>query len=118
MGEDGSRSRHGRLLANLALIRNAMLQVLSDALEEQSLLQLRKSLHSHPAAVWSFLQTHELKTKDPTEYCRRSNSGLGFLKKITLAVNVLCIIFVSSPTFNRTLTTDDVNFVLSAGRGL
>lgn len=55
MGEDGSRSRHARLLANVALIRNAMLHVLSDALEEQSLPQLRESLHSHPGRCLALL---------------------------------------------------------------
>ncbi len=55
MGEDGSRSRHAKLLANLALIRNALLQVLSDALEEQSLTQLRESLHSHPGRCLELL---------------------------------------------------------------
>jgi predicted transposase YbfD/YdcC len=49
MGEDGSRSRNARLLANLALIRNALLQVMSDRLEQQSLPQLRESLSSSPA---------------------------------------------------------------------
>lgn len=49
MGEDGSRSRNVRLLANLALLRNALLQVLSDRLQEQSLPQLREILHSHPS---------------------------------------------------------------------
>jgi len=55
MGEDGSRSRHSWLLANVALIRNAMLQVLSDALAEQSLPQLRESLHSHPGRCLALL---------------------------------------------------------------
>jgi predicted transposase YbfD/YdcC len=55
MGEDASRSRHAALLANLALIRNALLQVLSPALEEQSLPQLRESLHSHPARCLALL---------------------------------------------------------------
>jgi len=55
MGEDGSRSRHSRLLANVALIRNALLQVLSEALEEQSLPQLRESLHSHPGRCLALL---------------------------------------------------------------
>jgi predicted transposase YbfD/YdcC len=55
MGEDGSRSRHGRLLANVALIRNALLQVLSDALEKQSLPQLRERLHSHPGRCLALL---------------------------------------------------------------
>jgi predicted transposase YbfD/YdcC len=49
MGEDRSRSRHPQLLANLALIRNALLQLLSDHLQEQSLPELRESLASHPS---------------------------------------------------------------------
>ena len=44
MGGDGSRSRNARLLANLALIGNALLQVMPDRLEEQSLPQLHESL--------------------------------------------------------------------------
>ena len=55
MGEDGTRSRHAKLLANLALIRNALLQVLSEALQEQSLPQLCESLHSHPGRCLAFL---------------------------------------------------------------
>ena len=55
MGEDGSRSRQARLLANLALIRNVLLQVLSDALQEQSLPQIHESLHSHPARCLALL---------------------------------------------------------------
>lgn len=55
MGEDRSRSRHPTLLANLALIRNVLLQVLSDTLEKQSLPQLRESLHSHPTRCLALL---------------------------------------------------------------
>lgn len=55
MGEDGSRSRHGSLLANLALIRNALLQVLSEALQEQSLPQFRETLHSYPGRCLALL---------------------------------------------------------------
>jgi predicted transposase YbfD/YdcC len=44
MGEDGSRSRDSNLLANVALIRNALLQILPD----QSLPQLHENLHSRP----------------------------------------------------------------------
>jgi len=55
MGEDGSRSRNARLLANLALIRNALLQVMSDRLEEQSLPQLRESLCSIPGRCLALL---------------------------------------------------------------
>ena len=55
LGEDGSRSRHPTLLANVALIRNALLTVLSEALEQQSLPQWRERLHSHPARCLALL---------------------------------------------------------------
>lgn len=55
LGEDGSRSRHPKLLANLALIRNVLLRVLADALEEQSLPALLERLHSHPNRGLAFL---------------------------------------------------------------
>jgi len=55
LGEDDTRSRHPRLLANVALIRNALLAVLSDVLAEQSLPQLRETLHSHPARCLALL---------------------------------------------------------------
>ena len=55
MGEDGSRSRNATLLANLALIRNALLLVMSHRLEEQSLPQLRENLHSRPARCLALL---------------------------------------------------------------
>lgn len=46
MGEDRSRSRNPNLLANLALIRNALLPILSE--QDQSLPQLRENLTSRP----------------------------------------------------------------------
>ena len=55
MGEDRSRSRNASLLANLALIRNALLQVMSDPLTSQSLPQLRERLHSSPARCLALL---------------------------------------------------------------
>jgi predicted transposase YbfD/YdcC len=55
MGEDRSRSRNANLLANLALIRNALLSVLSDALDKQSLPELRERLHSHPGRCLTLL---------------------------------------------------------------
>jgi hypothetical protein len=55
MGEDGSRARNAQLLANLALIRNALLQAMSDRLEKPSLPQLRESLHSSPARCLALL---------------------------------------------------------------
>lgn len=54
-GEDGSRSRNARLLANVALLRNVLLAVQAEALEEQSLPQLRERLHSHPARALALL---------------------------------------------------------------
>lgn len=55
LGEDRSRSRNARLLANVALIRNALLAVLAEALENQSLPRLRETLHSHPARCLALL---------------------------------------------------------------
>lgn len=55
LGEDGSRSRNATLLANLALIRNALLRVLSPELEHQSLPALLERLHSHPARALALL---------------------------------------------------------------
>lgn len=49
MGEDGSRSRNANLLANVALLRNVLLQVMAPELATQSLPQLRESFHSQPA---------------------------------------------------------------------
>ncbi len=57
MGEDDSRSRHPTLLANVALIRNILLQMLAEQLQEQSPPQLRERLHSHPAHCLA-LPTH------------------------------------------------------------
>lgn len=48
MGEDRSRSRNANLLANVALLRNVLLQILSEHMEEQSLPKLREHLHSRP----------------------------------------------------------------------
>ena len=48
LGEDRSRSRNASLLANMALIRNALLQILSEHLHEQSLPQFLEKLHSRP----------------------------------------------------------------------
>ena len=49
MGEDRSRSRHPNLLANLALIRNALLPILSDHLQERSFPEFREHLSSRPS---------------------------------------------------------------------
>ena len=55
LGEDGSRSRNATLLANLALLRNALLRVLAPELERQSLPAVLERLHSHPARALALL---------------------------------------------------------------
>ena len=57
MGEDRSRSRNAHLLANLALIRSALLHLLSEPLQQQSLPELRDSLRSHPARCLALLKS-------------------------------------------------------------
>lgn len=56
MGEDGSRSRNANLLANVALIRNALLQILSEHIQEQSLPELRENLHSRPGQCLALIR--------------------------------------------------------------
>lgn len=48
MGEDRSRSRNSNLLANLALIRSALLCGLAEQFESRSQPEIRESLHSNP----------------------------------------------------------------------
>jgi predicted transposase YbfD/YdcC len=48
MGEDRSRSRQANLLANLAIMRSALLAILSERLGEQSLPALREHIYSSP----------------------------------------------------------------------
>ena len=55
MGEDRSRSRNANLLANLALIRNALLQLLSEHTQEQSLPEFRESLGSRPGRCMALI---------------------------------------------------------------
>ena len=55
MGEDRSRSRNPKLLANVALIRNALLQILSEHLQQQSHPELRENLQSCPARCLALL---------------------------------------------------------------
>jgi predicted transposase YbfD/YdcC len=55
MGEDRSRSRNAHLLANMALIRSALLALISEPLQGQSLPELRESLTSNPARCMAFL---------------------------------------------------------------
>jgi hypothetical protein len=56
-GEDGSRSRQPNLLANLALIRSALLALLADHYPDQSLPQITEHLHSRPSQCLNILQS-------------------------------------------------------------
>jgi predicted transposase YbfD/YdcC len=55
MGEDKSRSRNPNLLANLALIRNTLLRIMSRHFPEQSLPEIREYLHSKPHKCFQIL---------------------------------------------------------------
>ena len=55
MGEDQSHSRQPNLLANLALIRSALLGVLADHFPNQPLPPILESLHSRPAKCLTLL---------------------------------------------------------------
>lgn len=56
MGEDRSRTRNPRALANLAVLRSTLLGVLSAADAARSLPQWREALHSDPAACLALLR--------------------------------------------------------------
>jgi predicted transposase YbfD/YdcC len=49
MGEDGSRSRNPNLLANLALIRSALLWALAEEFADRPQPEIHESLHSNPS---------------------------------------------------------------------
>lgn len=55
LGQDRSRSRNPNLLANLALLRSALLSLLPDHFPGQSLPAIRELLHSNPAAGLNIL---------------------------------------------------------------
>ena len=55
-GEDRSRTRNPTALANLALLRSALLVLLPDHFPDLSLPQIKERLHSHPAACHNLLQ--------------------------------------------------------------
>jgi predicted transposase YbfD/YdcC len=55
MGEDRSRSRKPNLLANLAILRNALLALLPDHFPDQSLPEIREHLSSRPDQSLSIL---------------------------------------------------------------
>jgi len=56
MGEDRSRSRNANLLANLALIRNALLAIMPEHLNARTLPELCENLHSRPSRCYAILR--------------------------------------------------------------
>jgi predicted transposase YbfD/YdcC len=56
-GEDRSRTRNAHALANLALLRNALLALLPDHFGAASLKHLHEQLHSRPAACLRILHS-------------------------------------------------------------
>ena len=57
LGEDASRSRHANLLANVALIRNALLALLAEHHPDQPLLQMLEQFHSRPSRCLNLLNS-------------------------------------------------------------
>ena len=57
MGEDRSRSRNPNLLANLALIRSALLTTLADHFDGTSLPEVCEQLNAHPKKCLSLLSS-------------------------------------------------------------
>ena len=55
MGEDRSRSRNARLLANVALIRSGLLGELARHFPDRPLPEIREQLHSRPAQCLALL---------------------------------------------------------------
>ncbi len=55
MGEDGSRSRNPNLLANLALIRNALLWALAQECADRPQPAVHEELHSNPSRCLALL---------------------------------------------------------------
>ena len=57
MGEDGSRSRNPQILANLAIIRSALLCALIEQSGGRSQPEIHDSLHSNPGRCWKILKS-------------------------------------------------------------
>jgi predicted transposase YbfD/YdcC len=57
MGEDASRSRNANLLANVALIRSALLALLAQHHPEEPLPHIQEQLHSRPGRCLTLLNS-------------------------------------------------------------
>ena len=56
MGEDKSRSRNPNLLANLAILRSALLCGLAEQCDQRSQPEIREGLHSNPDRCWRLIK--------------------------------------------------------------
>ena len=56
-GEDDSRTRHGGVLASVALLRNALFALLPEHFPGVSHPEIHEQLHSHPAACLRVLRS-------------------------------------------------------------
>lgn len=57
MGEDRSRSRNASLLANLALMRSALLWGLAPEFSEQTQPEIHEALHSNPGRCLALISS-------------------------------------------------------------
>lgn len=57
MGEDGSRSRNPNLLANLAIIRSALLCGLAEHFEARSQPEILETLRQNPERCWNLINS-------------------------------------------------------------
>lgn len=57
MGEDRSRSRNPNLLANLAVIRSALLCGLVEQFEDRSQPEIHECLHSNPGRCFTLINS-------------------------------------------------------------
>ncbi len=57
MGEDKSRTRNPNLLANLAILRSALLCGLAEQFGDKSQPEIRDGLRSDPDRCWSLINT-------------------------------------------------------------
>jgi predicted transposase YbfD/YdcC len=55
MGEDRSRSRNPNLLANLAILRSALLSIMSEQFGDKPHPEIRESLHLDPDRCWKLI---------------------------------------------------------------
>jgi predicted transposase YbfD/YdcC len=58
MGEDGTRSRRARLIVNVALLRNALLALMSEELGGQNQVAYKEAVQRRPSLALRLLRSH------------------------------------------------------------